>query len=306
VGYSADGKLVATADKRGRLRVWDAETGRHIWETSLAPGAAIEDLRFSSDSRSLAACGQTDWVVDPLVSLVSVWTADGDKLSTFHTEMYPDRLAFSPDGSRLLVGRTDPESHLSIWQLAPPDRLIELPPNFWGQLKALQFAVDGRHVLSVDIAGRIVRWDTSSATGADLFIADRQPGRNTGPSESSQVGSAVFTSDGSSLITSTDESLCLWDVAAGTLKGTITVPEAPHGFTIGLSPDGRTLAASEVNYAGAPGTDVIRVFDLEARQVVLTLSPGDARAMSFAFSPDGKRLLTGLDNGTAIVWDVSR
>ena len=39
---------------------------------------------------------------------------------------------------------------------------------------------------------------------------------------------------------------------------------------------------------------------------VLTRDPADDRAEVLAFSPDGTRLLTGSERGSAIVWDVRR
>ena len=62
----------------------------------------------------------------------------------------------------------------------------------------------------------------------------------------------------------------------------------------------------ETNYAGEPGTDRIRLFDLEGRKQVLSLVPDGDRPASFAFSPDGNQLVTGFWRGTATVWDISR
>jgi WD40 repeat protein len=42
------------------------------------------------------------------------------------------------------------------------------------------------------------------------------------------------------------------------------------------------------------------------RVCVLTLEPAEDRADVMAFSPDGTRLLTGSERGSAIVWDVRR
>jgi hypothetical protein len=42
-----------------------------------------------------------------------------------------------------------------------------------------------------------------------------------------------------------------------------------------------------------------------AGKQVLTLQPENAKTVSLAFSPDGRRLVTGMDTGTALVWHIS-
>ena len=49
-----------------------------------------------------------------------------------------------------------------------------------------------------------------------------------------------------------------------------------HGCNLTLAPDGRTLATSDVRYAGDLGEDTIRLYDIETGEQVLTLDPGDA------------------------------
>jgi len=53
-------------------------------------------------------------------------------------------------------------------------------------------------------------------------------------------------------------------------------PNIAKGFnTLCGSHDGRYVAAAEVNYVGAPGSDTIRVFDLAERTEILALTPHD-------------------------------
>lgn len=54
------------------------------------------------------------------------------------------------------------------------------------------------------------------------------------------------------------------------------IPGIAKGFnTLCVSPDGRYVAAAEVLYAGAPGSDATRVFDMEERTEILALAPHD-------------------------------
>jgi WD40 repeat protein len=49
---------------------------------------------------------------------------------------------------------------------------------------------------------------------------------------------------------------------------------------------------------------LIRLYDVESGEQVLTLEPGGDRGKVLAFSPDGTKLFSGFFRGTAMVWDV--
>ena len=69
---------------------------------------------------------------------------------------------------------------------------------------------------------------------------------------------------------------------------------------VAFSPDG-TLAASG---SGWPvGDDTARIWDAATGRLLRTLR-ADAGVMAVAFSPDGRRLLTGDQEGAAVLWDV--
>jgi tetratricopeptide (TPR) repeat protein/sugar lactone lactonase YvrE len=72
------------------------------------------------------------------------------------------------------------------------------------------------------------------------------------------------------------------------------------------SPDGRLLAAAVG--AGNPGDDAawVHVFDTEKRQRLFNVQHGASKAdaTAVAWSPDGKRLVSGNSNGLAEVWEV--
>jgi WD40 repeat protein len=96
----------------------------------------------------------------------------------------------------------------------------------------------------------------------------------------------------------------VWELATGNALQTFKTPGTDKGRRFGISPNGKLLATSEVNYAGDAGSDTIRILNLDTGQELMALDPGNIRAASFAFSPDGKRLVSGMENGTALVWEL--
>ena len=93
----------------------------------------------------------------------------------------------------------------------------------------------------------------------------------------------------------------VWDAETGELKRRIASPHRP-GCQLAVSPDGKTLAASDV-FADR-GKNAIRVYDAESGERLLVLDPGDDRAGVLCFSPNGRKLFSGFHGGTALVWDV--
>src|SRR5262249_3820027 len=78
---------------------------------------------------------------------------------------------------------------------------------------------------------------------------------------------------------------------------------------LAFSPNGRLLAAAggEPQHMGdEPDVPRIRLWDVKTGKEV-TSFPGDGGFVSsLAFSPDGNRLLSGMWNGSILVWDVAK
>jgi WD40 repeat protein len=107
LAYSADGKLLASADARGRVRVWDAQAGKMRFELPEGSGTAVA---FSPDGKVLATGG--DYIY------IRLWDADGKSIRVLRGPgSRPETggghasrcLAFAPDGKALLCedGRRD-------------------------------------------------------------------------------------------------------------------------------------------------------------------------------------------------------
>jgi WD40 repeat protein len=221
-------------------------------------------------------------------------------------------MLLAPNGMKAFIatsfGSAD-DTQLLVYDLEARKQLAGLPEVFDGhrgfwELKAARFLSDDRYIEIALRDGSFFRWDTSTGQRDREFVADwRDDEQRRQNNPKLWMGYSVFNPDGSRLFVSTNDTLTVWDTQTGALVRRQTFKDIAHGFRLDISPEGKTLVGAQVNYAGDPGTDTIRLWDAETGKERLLLEPR-ARANEFAFSPDGTKLLTGFYRGTAILWDI--
>ncbi|MCE9584266.1 MAG: hypothetical protein K8T20_17405, partial [Planctomycetes bacterium] len=200
--------------------------------------------------------------------------------------------AISPDGRWIAAATGD--SGL-LWASDAPTA----PRPLTGHAKpvtALSFSPDSRHLVVGDAAGRIVRWAvaTLEPDGERQFISldPLPPGEPTKPPP--EVGEIVHHPDGKRVAVRAHAWL---HILSADLAAEYACHEQP-GLNIGEG----TLDADWKRCLGRLFTEATsRDVDTGARPVVYG---GHEYNIEFAcYSPDGRRVLTGGRDRTAIVWD---
>jgi WD40 repeat protein len=111
------------------------------------------------------------------------------------------------------------------------------------------------------------------------------------------VPSVAFSPSGAKLAIAAKQ-ICLWDIAAKDCTSTFGGAEA---YSLAFSPDGKTLAAT----GGIDSASTYLWNVATASQIAPPLTDPIPGVLSAAFSPDGKLLVTGDNNGHTYLWRVA-
>jgi len=119
-----------------------------------------------------------------------------------------------------------------------------------------------------------------------------------GEGHTAGVNSAVFSPDGSTVLTgSSDHTARLWDMATGAHIRTFT-GHADDVDSVAFSPDGTMVLTGSLDRTA-------RLWDTATGAHIRTFTGHSQRVYTIAFSPDGGTVLTGSWDTTARLWDVA-
>jgi RNA polymerase sigma factor (sigma-70 family) len=301
---SPDARRAVTAGRDRTVRIWDLTTGQEL--------RVLRDFKSAVESVALSPTG----------SLLAVGTEDGviqlrDAASgEIRRELKGHSgsvrsLSFSPDGKTLAsaapsgersnLTRKEAVRSLRIWEVGTGQELprIQGSRNDW----YARFSPDGKWLAAYERG--VVLWDP--ATGKRLRLLD-------------DLSDFAFHPDGQSIVG--------WTTAPrargagggiGREKGMVRVSrladgaelyrfEGPQrmpyiGGLFTLSPDGRLLALA-ANEGGGFEQKSLQIWEMSTGKMRRTLRGHGGEVTGFAFSPDGRVVLSASADTTALVWDL--
>ena len=153
VTYSPDGTLVAAADDRGQIFLWDAASGLLLKTLDYGIHAKAPALTIDPTNSLIAVGLHSDLYVFDLTTGTSVFNA-----STGNTWA----AQFSPDGSQLAVGTFD--DYLLIYDTATWDVLYEWTGLHNGSIFTLDYSDDGAYLITGGHDATAKVWDIAAET----------------------------------------------------------------------------------------------------------------------------------------------
>jgi WD40 repeat protein len=206
------------------------------------------------------------------------------------------QLAWSPDGRRLAVAGG---VGLVIWDLPSGRSMHRLTT---GSLWSLAWSPDGGQLATGGADGTVRRWDGSTGEPVGRPLPER-------PGTAESMTHVAWSPDGSWLAAAgSSGTVRVWPARPGAGSAmALTSGEESYAAGLAWSADSRFLAA-ELPSAGrltVGSSPVVRVWELAPARpagAVFRASAGPVQAT--AWSPDGRYLATGGEDGAVWVWDV--
>ena len=106
-----------------------------------------------------------------------------------------------------------------------------------------------------------------------------------------------FSPDGKWLATGHDRSLQIWDAQTGEPHGE-SIPHPDMVNIVCFSPDGQRLLTCDGK------NDLAQIRDFRTCRLLVELRGHEGYIISAEFSPDGRRVATGSEDGTARIWNA--
>ena len=337
VAFSPGGKLLASADANGTVRLWNPATRRPVATLHASARHGVNGVAFSPGGRLLASADGD--------GTVRLWNpATRRPVATLHASgrtsaRYGVRaVAFSPGGKLLASAGAD--GTVRLWNPVTGRQVKTLHASARYGVRAVAFSPGGKLLASADADGTVRLWNP--ATGRLVRVLQI----GSGPLGNGAAGVA-FSPNGKLLASgSGDGTVRLWNPATGRPVRVLQTGSGPVGgvYGVAFSPGGKLLASADADgtvrlwnpatggpagaplqatnplngvhgvafspggtlLAGAGGDGPVRLWNPATSRPVgapLQTTSAGGGAGGVAFSPHGTLLATGGGDGTVRLWN---
>ncbi|KAE9400478.1 WD40 repeat-like protein [Gymnopus androsaceus JB14] len=220
---------------------------------------------------------------------------------------YVKSVAFSPDGRRIVSGSDD--HSVQVWDAESGKAVGNPMKAYAGQFKSVAFSPDGQRIVSGSDDGSVLVWDAESGKAVGKPMKGH----------TDQVNSVAFSPDGRRIVSgSSEHSVQVWDAESGKqwepMKGHTGWVNSLHSpqMAKGLCPDPLTFSAGLDAESGKAVGNPMKghtgwvnsvAFSPDGRRIVSGSSDHSVRVW-VAFSPDGRMIVSGSDDHSVQFWDA--
>ena len=337
LSMSADGRRLIAADSKNRtVRFWDVGANREVLkpQTNGQLGSIIDLKKRGGLLWSVAFQPGSDDILTVGGGEARLWeTSSGNERMSFSQHGTVASACYSPDGKRIATGSWD--NSAKVWDIATKQVFRKFEGIHTGNVNSVAFSKDGSKLLTASDDKTAILWDIETGTVTQKLIGheDRiwsatfSPDGNLIVTSSSDktariwraddgtfvrkfsghkygVTCATFMPDGKALITGSEDTTAgLWDVSTG--KRLVEYSGHTARITsVAASPDGtRILTGSGDQSAKLWDADPAKSVDSKGKEILsLNRHTEEVTSVAFSSDDDGRQILTGSRDGTAVIW----
>jgi WD40 repeat protein len=291
VEFSPDGTAVISSGSDGTIQITNTSSGANPHASPGPRGAysltlhghqgAVQAATFSRDGRWIASVGSDH--------TLRIWSATpGEAIALRgHTGLVGDA-SYTPDALHIVTSSQD--GTVRIWNRDGTDpTVIHQYENITG-LVAVAVGLDGRLIASIGGNGELHVWDTYTRT---TVISDKPNNAQSPPHN--YIG-VEFTPDGHIVTADANGNIRIWNTDGSSIRHQVNT-DVPGDFTaMAVSPVGAYIALVRA-------TGGVRLQSLNRSDAGTELATSGNAAT--AFSPDGRELATGDNEGAVKIWPTN-
>ncbi|MFP3040221.1 caspase family protein [Treponema primitia] len=299
VAFSPDGsQIVFSSSDDNTVKFWDITVGKLIrFFSGINKYDKIKGIRsviFSPSGKQIAT--------GSLGNVKLYDAATGEEIRVFSGQNWPESIAFSPDGTKLVSASDD--GTIKLYDVVTGGEIGNVVKrSFTGEYRIFAehpdesvvtaaFSIDGKQILSCGSSGTVKIWN--SADGREIRSFQASETNSSGLKD--LLFSAAFSPDGSRLVTgSRYGTVNLWNTSSG--QKIRTLGDLSNSiFAVEFSPDGKKIIAGDYN--------VLKLWDAETGQIIRNFSGHSGFIHSIAFNPGGQQVVSISSDGTARIWNI--